>query len=122
MPTRNRLLPSVKLPAKSGRQGSGHRAAAAAQPARSQSPTIDLPRSQTSPKHLRLGALLRDARVAAGLTQAALAAMLGRKQAFVSKYEKGVRGLDAVDFLAILDLLGADVEAAIQAVRQAGPG
>ena len=82
------------------------------------SPIMDRPRTQTSPKHLRLGELLRDARTAAGLRQAALAELLGRKQAFVSKYENGARGLDAVDFLAILDLLGADVGAVAEAMRK----
>ncbi len=82
-------------------------------------PTMDPPRTQTSPKHLRLGVLLREARVAAALTQAALAGLLGRKQAFVSKYENGVRGLDAVDFLAILDLTGADMAEVVEAVREA---
>ena len=65
---------------------------------------------------------MREARVAAGLRQAALAELLGRKQAFVSKYESGARGLDAVDFLAILQLTGADAAAVIEAVRAVDAG
>ena len=86
-------------------------------PVHSMSRTMHQPRSKTSPKHLRLGALLRAARVAAGLTQKALAALLGRRQAFVSKYEKRSSGLDAVDFLAIVDLTGADVATVAEAIR-----
>ena len=70
-----------------------------------------------SPKHLRLGALLREARLAAGIRQTKLAEMLGRKQAFVSKYESGDRGLDAVDFIAILELTGCDVEHIIASLK-----
>ena len=82
------------------------------------SPTMDSPPNLTSLKHLRLGSLLREARLAAGLKQAALAELLGRKQAFVSKYENGVRGLDAVDFLTVLALTGADVAAVAKAIQE----
>lgn len=51
------------------------------------------------------------------MRQAELAELLGRKQAFVSKYESGMRGLDAVDFLAILDLTSCDVTQVIEGVR-----
>lgn len=79
---------------------------------------MDQPRTLTSPKHLRLGALLRQARVEAGMLQTQLAELLGRKQAFVSKYESGARGLDAVDFLAILDMTGCDVVRVIEEMRK----
>ena len=79
---------------------------------------MDQPRTLTSPKHLRLGVLLREARVAAGLRQTKLAEMLGRKQAFVSKYEGGSRGLDAIDFLRIVKLTGCDVDHVIDALEE----
>lgn len=41
--------------------------------------------------------LLREARVAAGLHQAELAAKLHRPQSFVSKYERGERRLDLLE-------------------------
>ncbi|OYY74717.1 MAG: hypothetical protein B7Y40_03860 [Gammaproteobacteria bacterium 28-57-27] len=41
--------------------------------------------------------LLREQRVACGLTQAELAARLGKPQSFVSKIESGDRGLDFVE-------------------------
>lgn len=79
---------------------------------------MDQPRVLTSPKHQRLGALLRDARLAAGLRQAILAEMLGRKQAFVSKYEDGSRGLDTIDFLRIVELTGCNIGQIVAALEQ----
>lgn len=80
--------------------------------------SMDQPRILISPKHKRLGELLREARVAAGLRQAKLAEMLGRKQAFVSKYEGGSRGLDIIDFLRIVKLTGCDVDHVMAALEE----
>ena len=43
--------------------------------------------------------------------------MLGRKQAFVSKYETGVRGVDVIDFLKIAGSIGCDAGSIIAKVR-----
>ena len=40
-----------------------------------------------------------------GMTQSQLAARLGRPQSFVSKYERGERRLDVVEFLEVADAL-----------------
>ena len=48
------------------------------------------------------------AREAAGLTQAQLAAKLSRPQSFVSKYERGERRLDVIEFLEVAEALGID--------------
>lgn len=53
-----------------------------------------------------LKALLIEARREAGLTQVELAAKLDRPQSFVSKYERGERRLDLVEFLEVADALG----------------
>ncbi len=53
-----------------------------------------------------LKTLLVEARHAAGLTQVDLAAKLSRPQSFVSKYERGERRLDLVEFLEVADALG----------------
>lgn len=45
--------------------------------------------------------LLREERRRAGLTQAMLAKKLRRPQSYVSKYERGDRRLDMVEFLEI---------------------
>ena len=48
-------------------------------------------------QRILLRKLLREQRVACGLTQAELAARLGKPQSFVSKIESGDRGLDFVE-------------------------
>ena len=52
--------------------------------------------------------LLVEARVKSGLTQADLSASLARPQSFVSKYERGERRLDIIEFLEIAEVLGFD--------------
>lgn len=54
--------------------------------------------------HLRES--LIKAREDAGITQAELAARLGRTQSFVSKYEQGERRLDVIDFALVCHHLG----------------
>jgi transcriptional regulator with XRE-family HTH domain len=51
---------------------------------------------------------LLSARNAAGLTQAQLAERLRRPQSFVSKYERGERRLDVVEFLEVARAIGVD--------------
>ena len=51
---------------------------------------------------------LAEARRNAGVTQTELAAKLGRRQQFVSKYESGERRLDVVEFTDICRSLGLD--------------
>jgi ribosome-binding protein aMBF1 (putative translation factor) len=57
-------------------------------------------------RYQTLRTLLIEARREAGLTQAELAAKLTRPQSFVSKYERGERRLDVVEFLEVADALG----------------
>lgn len=56
-----------------------------------------MPKSIFTPRQERLQRLLRESRVAAGLTQTKLAKKLGQPQSFVSKYESGERRLDLVE-------------------------
>lgn len=65
-----------------------------------------MPRSRSSPRYARLGQLLIEARLTAGLTQAGLAQKLRRPQSYVSKYENGERRLDVIEFLEVTDQLG----------------
>lgn len=53
--------------------------------------------------------LLREERKKAGLTQAMLAKKLRRPQSYVSKYERGDRRLDVIEFLEVARLLGFDL-------------
>ena len=48
------------------------------------------------------------ARKAAGISQARLAAMLGRPQSFVAKYEGSERRVDVAEFFQIAEALGED--------------
>jgi transcriptional regulator with XRE-family HTH domain len=51
---------------------------------------------------------LAQARKKAGLTQLALAKKLGRPQSFVSKFERGERRLDVLEFVDVARALGID--------------
>ena len=52
--------------------------------------------------------LLKEERKKAGLTQAKLARKLRRPQSYVSKYERGDRRLDVVEFLEVARAIGFD--------------
>lgn len=52
--------------------------------------------------------LLIEARKYAGVTQVELASRLSRPQSFVSKFERGERRLDVIEFLDIAEALGID--------------
>ena len=56
----------------------------------------------------KLERLLAAARAGRGLTQAAVAELLGKPQSFVSKYESGERRLDVVEVLRVCAALGVN--------------
>ena len=56
----------------------------------------------------RFRELLMEARNNAELTQAELSGRLGRPQSFVSKYERGERRLDVIEFAQVAHALGID--------------
>ncbi len=62
--------------------------------------------------------LLVAARREAGLTQQKLAERLGKPQSYVSKYERGERRIDVIEFLAAVRALGADPYAILQEIEQ----
>lgn len=68
-------------------------------------------------QHQRLRELLIEARLKAELTQVQVAERLGKPQSFVSKYEKGDRRLDVVEFIAVAEALGVEPEEITTAVR-----
>lgn len=63
---------------------------------------------------------LAKARKEAGLTQAALAAKLGRPQSFISKYESGERRLDVVEFMEVAQAVGFDASKLLGKLRKTG--
>lgn len=56
--------------------------------------------------YLILVECLREARIAAGITQAELAARLHADQSYVSKYERAERRLDVIEVRAVCRELG----------------
>lgn len=58
--------------------------------------------------------LLKEERKNADLTQAQLAKKLRRPQSYVSKYERGDRRLDVIEFLEIAKVVGFDPAALLK--------
>ncbi|MFT8809054.1 helix-turn-helix domain-containing protein [Gluconobacter sp.] len=63
-------------------------------------------KSLRTPRQLLLQSLLVEARKTGGMTQAELAASLGKPQSFVAKYENGERRIDVIEFADITATLG----------------
>jgi len=76
--------------------------------ARALSPRWHMPKSIRSPRHQRLLEILIEERKRADLTQAVLAERLGRPQSYVAKYENGERRLDVVEFIELIEVIGAE--------------
>ena len=75
-------------------------------------------KSINSKRQERLSALLRAARKRAGLSQIQLAKKLGVYKTYVSKYEKGERRLDVVEFIAVAHALKLDPAEALAKVKE----
>lgn len=71
-----------------------------------------MPARDPDQMRLKLRQRLIAARNASGLTQAQLAERLGRRQNFVSAYERG-RGIEVVELIQISEALGLDAKAVI---------
>jgi transcriptional regulator with XRE-family HTH domain len=73
-----------------------------------------VPKSVFSEEYNRFRQLLIEARKAAKLTQAELSAKLELPQSYVSKYERGERRLDVIEFLQVAQVLEIDPLAFIE--------
>ncbi|BDI20214.1 transcriptional regulator [Nostoc cf. commune SO-36] len=73
-----------------------------------------MPKSVFSEEYNRFRQLLIKARQAAKLTQAELSAKLELPQSYVSKYERGERRLDVIEFLQVAQILEIDPLAFIE--------
>lgn len=67
-----------------------------------------MPKTIFGGQHRHLVAVLVEARQASGLTQAELAARVGKDQSFVSIIERGQRRVDVLEFVALARAMGAD--------------
>ena len=65
--------------------------------------------------------LLIAARHAKGLTQATLAARLGKPQSYVAKYENGERRLDVIEFLDVAAAIGVDAAGLLDGLMETPP-
>lgn len=79
-----------------------------------------MPRTLSSALQGRLAELLTREREAAGLTQAQVAARLGRHQPFISTIEAGQRRVDVVEFLELAEAIGFDPCTLIEDLRTYG--
>lgn len=67
-----------------------------------------MPKTIFGGEHRHLVAVLVEARQASGLTQAELAAKVGKDQSFVSIIERGQRRVDVLEFVALARAMNAD--------------
>lgn len=65
-------------------------------------------------RYAELRALLVAERERAGLTQVDVASRMGKPQSYVSKYERGERRLDLVEFMDVSKALGIDPVATVR--------
>jgi transcriptional regulator with XRE-family HTH domain len=68
-------------------------------------------------RYERFCELLVEARKEAGLSQEVVAEKLGWNQSYISKCESGVRRLDVVEFLEMMEALGSDPVAFIKKLK-----
>lgn len=73
-----------------------------------------MPKTLRSPRHVRLIDLIVEQRNRVGLSQAELAAKLGRYQSVVSQIESGGRRVDVIELLDIAAIIDLDVHAVIE--------
>lgn len=74
-------------------------------------------KSVHSDKYAEFLKMMVDARQLAGLTQQQLADVLRKPQSYVSKYERGERRLDVIEFLEISSALKMDASGVIATLK-----
>jgi transcriptional regulator with XRE-family HTH domain len=68
-----------------------------------------MPNPLHNPNYALFRAMLVDARQRKGITQVETALKLRKPQSYVSKYERGERRLDFVEFLEVAEAIGLNV-------------
>jgi transcriptional regulator with XRE-family HTH domain len=77
----------------------------------------DMRRDQWNSEHEALRDELKKIRLEANLTQEQLAELLGTKQAFISKYERGERTLDFIEVLRVCKACGYKPSNLLDAIK-----
>lgn len=77
-----------------------------------------MPRTTFTAPYREMLRLLKSARIEAGITQADLALSLGKPQSYVSKFERGERSIDLVEFLQIARAIGSDAHRILDIVNE----
>lgn len=77
-----------------------------------------MPKTIFGGEHRHLVAVLVEARQASGLTQAELAARVGKDQSFVSIIERGQRRVDVLEFIALSRAMRMDPSALFEGVTK----
>ena len=67
-----------------------------------------MPNPLHEPNYATFRAMLTEAREKSGLTQVDVAKRLGKPQSYVSKYERGERRLDFVEFVILAEILSIE--------------
>lgn len=80
-----------------------------------------MPKSVFTERYQHLIRRLVEARKAEGITQVQLARQLRQSQSFVSKYERGERRLDIVEFLDVARAVGVDPISLLQEIETIPP-
>lgn len=76
-----------------------------------------MPKSVFTDKYAAFRDLLIELRKTSGLTQIDLAARLRRPQSFVSKFERGERRLDVVEFMQVAKALGCKASKLLERIE-----
>lgn len=77
-----------------------------------------MPSSLHSPRHKVISAVLKEQRLAKGMTQAQLAKALNRHQPFIVSIEKNQRRVDLVELIEIAAILDIDIAALVKRVAE----
>lgn len=81
-----------------------------------------MPKSQFSEGYKAFLTVLIAARKEAGLTQTEVAERIGKKQAYISIIETGVRRLDLIEFCVLAKAMGYDPNTLFARINAALPG
>lgn len=78
-----------------------------------------MPRTTFTAPYREMLRLLKAARIEADMTQSDLATRLGKPQSYVSKFERGERSIDLIEFLQIVRAMGSEPHRIIDEVNEA---